>query len=174
MIIHTNLLGDMEILEANDCIVSIEVLKKLNKTDKKLTLKNLDSKLLPKNIEITYNKNEAHSPLLLKAIQQLQEYFLGQRKNFDIPIKLNGTDFQLKVWREMQKTPYGEVISYDELAKRINHPKAVRAVGGACGKNPIPIIVPCHRVIGKNGKLVGFGGGIDYKEKLLILEKTYS
>ena len=174
MVLKTNIIGNIEILEENNYIVGINLLETLNKTNKTLNINNLNNNVLPKYIEITYNKKEKITPLLQRTILQLQEYFLGQRKEFDLPIILKGTNFQIKVWQELQKIPYGEVISYSELAERINCPKAIRAVGGACGKNPIPIIVPCHRVLGKNGNLTGFSGGINYKEKLLILEKTYN
>ena len=174
MILKTNIVGNIEILEENNYIVGINLLETLNKTNKTLNINNLNNNVLPRHIEITYNKKEKITPLLQRTILQLQEYFLGQRKEFDLPINLKGTNFQIKVWQELQKIPYGEVISYSELAERINCPKAIRAVGGACGKNPIPIIVPCHRVLGKNGNLTGFSGGINYKEKLLILEKTYN
>jgi len=106
--------------------------------------------------------------------KQFKEYFLGKRTVFDIPIRLIGTDFQRTVWNELMKIPYGTTTSYGELAKRIDNPKAVRAVGLANGQNPIPIIVPCHRVIGSNGKLTGFGGGLENKALLLQLEKQRS
>lgn len=105
------------------------------------------------------------------AYKQLLEYFDGSRKEFDIPIKLVGTEFQLKVWNELKNIPYGETRSYGDIAKYINNPKASRAIGGANNKNPIMIIVPCHRVIGVNGKLVGFGAGLDVKKYLLHLEE---
>ncbi|MGB5624237.1 MAG: methylated-DNA--[protein]-cysteine S-methyltransferase [Woeseiaceae bacterium] len=107
---------------------------------------------------------------LAKARQQLDEYFEGARKDFDLPVKLSGTEFQLSVLKALQKIPYGETVSYGEIAKRIGRPKAVRAVGAANGRNPIPIVVPCHRVIGSGGDLTGFGGGLDTKEALLRLE----
>jgi methylated-DNA-[protein]-cysteine S-methyltransferase len=91
-------------------------------------------------------------------------------KEFEAPVVLEGTEFQVRVWRELQKIPYGETISYGELARRIGNANAMRAVGLANGANPIPIIVPCHRVIGSNGKLTGFGGGLPNKKKLLALE----
>jgi len=100
----------------------------------------------------------------------LAEYFDGKRRRFDLPVDLYGTPFQLRVWRELKKIPYGEVRSYKELARAIGSPKAVRAVGGANNKNPVPILVPCHRVIGSNGSLVGYGGGLSIKEYLLKLE----
>jgi methylated-DNA-[protein]-cysteine S-methyltransferase len=104
------------------------------------------------------------------AALQLKEYFDGNRRQFDLPIDLYGTPFQLRVWRELQSIPFGEVRSYKEVARAIGAPKAVRAVGGANNKNPVPILVPCHRVIGSNGSLVGYGGGLSIKEHLLKLE----
>jgi methylated-DNA-[protein]-cysteine S-methyltransferase len=103
--------------------------------------------------------------------RQLQEYFAGELREFDIPLLMEGTEFQKRVWKTLQTIPYGETISYGELAKKIGDSKAVRAVGAANGQNPIPIIVPCHRVIGSDGSLTGFGGGIENKRKLLELER---
>ncbi len=108
------------------------------------------------------------------ARQQLEEYFAGERTVFDLPLHLSGTDFQVQVLQELQRIPYGETTSYGEIAKRIGRPKAMRAVGAANGRNPIPIIVPCHRVIGSSGDLTGFGGGLDTKEALLRLEAENS
>ena len=108
------------------------------------------------------------------ARQQLEEYFAGERTVFDLPLHLSGTDFQVQVLQELQRIPYGETTSYGEIAKRIGRPKAMRAVGAANGRNPIPIIVPCHRVIGSSGDLTGFGGGLDTKEVLLRLEAENS
>jgi len=105
---------------------------------------------------------------------QLHEYFSGERKEFDLPLKLSGTEFQVSVLEALQNIPYGETTSYGEIAKRIGRPKAVRAVGAANGRNPIPIIVPCHRVIGSTGDLTGFGGGLDTKEALLRLEAEHT
>jgi methylated-DNA-[protein]-cysteine S-methyltransferase len=107
-------------------------------------------------------------------LQQLAEYFAGDRQEFDLPINLNGTDFQRQVWRELQKIPYGKTAAYSEIAKRIGNPKACRAVGLANNKNPIPIIVPCHRIIGKDGSLTGFGGGLDLKKQLLNIESGHN
>jgi methylated-DNA-[protein]-cysteine S-methyltransferase len=104
------------------------------------------------------------------AIQQLREYFASDRKTFSLKLIPEGTDFQRAVWSELQNIPYGETISYKELAERIGRPKAVRAVGAANGANPIPIIIPCHRVIGNDGSLTGFGGGLPLKKRLLELE----
>ncbi len=108
------------------------------------------------------------------ARQQLTEYFAGDRKNFDLPLSLAGTEFQLRVLEELQRIPYGETTSYGDIAARIGKPKALRAVGAANGRNPIPIIVPCHRVIGSGGDLTGFGGGLDAKQALLQLEAENS
>lgn len=108
------------------------------------------------------------------ARQQLEEYFAGERTAFDLPLHLSGTDFQVQVLQELQRIPYGETTSYGDIAKRIGRPKAMRAVGAANGRNPIPIIVPCHRVIGSSGDLTGFGGGLDTKEALLRLEAENS
>jgi methylated-DNA-[protein]-cysteine S-methyltransferase len=105
-----------------------------------------------------------------EAVRQLNEYFAGRRNDFDLPLAPNGTEFQRTVWSRLQEIPYGETISYGELAKRVGNPKASRAVGAANGSNPIPIVIPCHRVIGSNGKLTGFGGGLPTKERLLALE----
>lgn len=109
--------------------------------------------------------------LLKKANQQLREYFTGVRKEFDLPVHLKGTEFRQKVWAALQTIPYGETRTYGELAKQIGNPKASRAVGGANHNNPVVIVVPCHRVIGADGSLVGFGCGLDMKEYLLELEK---
>ena len=106
-----------------------------------------------------------------EALRQLRAYFAGDLEGFDLQLAPDGTPFQQKVWKALCKIPYGETISYGELAKRIGNPNASRAVGLANGSNPIPIIIPCHRVIGSNGKLTGYGGGLPIKEKLLALEK---
>lgn len=108
------------------------------------------------------------------ARQQLSEYFAGKRKEFDLPLSLTGTEFQVSVLQALLQIPYGETKSYGAIAKQIGRPKAVRAVGAANGRNPIPIIVPCHRVIGSSGDLTGFGGGLDTKEALLRLEAENS
>lgn len=108
------------------------------------------------------------------ARRQLDEYFAGNRKDFDLPLKLSGTDFQVQVLEELLKIPYGETTSYGDIARRIGRPKAVRAVGAANGRNPLPIVVPCHRVIGSHGDLTGFGGGLDTKAALLRLEAEHS
>lgn len=107
---------------------------------------------------------------LADACEQLREYFSGDRQEFDLALKLDGTEFQISVLKALQEIPYGQTTSYGEIARRIGRPKAVRAVGAANGRNPIPIVVPCHRVIGSTGDLTGFGGGLDTKEALLRLE----
>ncbi len=121
----------------------------------------------PKNIE-EYTIKETDT--IKETYKELEEYFDGTRKNFNINIKPKGTEFMQEVWKELQKIPYGKTKSYKEIAKAINNEKAVRAVGMANNKNPIPIIIPCHRVIGSNGKLVGYAGGLGIKEFLLELE----
>jgi methylated-DNA-[protein]-cysteine S-methyltransferase len=105
-----------------------------------------------------------------EVIRQLEAYFAGKLQEFDLPLVLDGTEFQRLVWQNLRRIPYGETTSYGQLAKRIGKPEASRAVGLANGSNPIPIIIPCHRVIGSNGDLTGFGGGLPLKKKLLALE----
>ncbi|MFL2104900.1 methylated-DNA--[protein]-cysteine S-methyltransferase [Desemzia sp. FAM 23991] len=101
----------------------------------------------------------------------LEEYFQGTRKEFDVPLDIKGTNFQEMVWRELLNIPYGETRTYSDIADAVGNPKAIRAVSGAIGKNPVAIVVPCHRVIGKNGKLTGYRGGLEMKKELLELEK---
>jgi methylated-DNA-[protein]-cysteine S-methyltransferase len=109
-----------------------------------------------------------------EAIRQLREYFAGRRAEFDLPLAPEGTAFQRSVWRQLQEIPYGETISYGELARRVGNPKASRAVGSANGANPLPIVIPCHRVIAGDGTLGGFGGGLTTKQTLLALERRES
>lgn len=111
-----------------------------------------------------------HTPLLTECVRQLTAYFAGQLTVFDLPLRAVGTPFRMRVWQELQRIPYGETITYGELARRIGRPSASRAVGGANHHNPISIIIPCHRVIGADGSLTGYGGGMDMKEALLRLE----
>ncbi|WP_195987502.1 methylated-DNA--[protein]-cysteine S-methyltransferase [Clostridium sp. D53t1_180928_C8] len=116
--------------------------------------------------------NENEKKIIIKCKKQLEEYFNGERKNFELEIKfIKGTNFQKSVWNELCKIKFGETVSYKEIAERIGKTNAYRAVGGANNKNPIAIIVPCHRVIGKNGSMVGYADGIDKKEFLLKLER---
>ena len=117
-------------------------------------------------------EKDGHHPFLIKVETQLNEYFNQKRKNFNVPIELIGTPFQKTVWNLLTAIPFGTTCSYQDIAKQIGNPKAVRAVGGAIGRNPISIIVPCHRVIGSNGKLTGFAGGLDRKKILLNLEES--
>ena len=114
---------------------------------------------------------QKETPLIKKAATQLSEYFAGKRKKFDLPLLLQGTPFQVAVWEALNKIPYGETRSYKDIAKEIGNIKAVRAVGMANNRNKIAIVIPCHRVIGSNGSLVGYAGGLDIKELLLGLEK---
>ncbi len=111
------------------------------------------------------------TPALAFARSQLEDYFAGRRQVFTLPLHPLGTPFQLAVWRELARIPYGATISYGELARRIERPLAVRAVGAANGRNPLPIVLPCHRVIGSDGSLTGFGGGLPAKRFLLTLER---
>lgn len=110
--------------------------------------------------------------LIKDAFRQLKEYLEGTRKIFDLPLQIQGTPFQIKVWEALRTIPYGETRSYEEISKQIGKEKAARAVGNANHNNKILIVIPCHRVIGKNKKLVGFGAGLDVKEKLLEIEKN--
>ncbi len=116
-------------------------------------------------------ENQAQaSPAMTKAIAQVKEYLAGRRTNFDLALNPAGTEFQKQVWNALLQIPYGETRSYKDIAAWIGRPKAVRAVGGAIGKNPIAIIIPCHRVIGADGTLTGFAGGLEIKARLLELE----
>jgi methylated-DNA-[protein]-cysteine S-methyltransferase len=109
--------------------------------------------------------------ILAMAVLQVEEYLAGKRTEFDLPFDIRGTEFQKKVWKELSKIPYGKTCSYRDIAKKIQNEKAVRAVGSANGKNPLSIVVPCHRVIASSGKLAGYAGGVATKTKLLDLEK---
>lgn len=125
----------------------------------------------PKRIRLAELIEQTHHPILLETQKQLSEYFAGKRQQFDLPLDFEGTEFQQKVWQALLTIPFGETRSYRDIAEQVGNVKAVRAVGAANGKNPISIIAPCHRVVGANGKLVGFAGGLDNKEILLKLEK---
>jgi methylated-DNA-[protein]-cysteine S-methyltransferase len=119
----------------------------------------------------TSNMEKKETALIQKTYNQLIEYFSGKRKTFNIPFQLTGTSFQKKVWAALQTIPYGEVWSYKRLAETVHSPKGYRAVGMANNRNPISIIVPCHRVIGADGSLVGYAGGLDIKKRLLDIEQ---
>jgi len=113
------------------------------------------------------NNSDENHPILKETARQLGEYFAGQRKTFDLPLDLAGSEFQRSVWKLLQGIPFGQTISYGEQSKRLGNMKAIRAVAGANGRNPVSIIVPCHRVIGSDGSLTGFGGGLECKRWLL-------
>lgn len=115
---------------------------------------------------------ESNNPVLSEAERQLQDYFAGNRNRFELELDFAGTEFQRKVWQALLSIPFGETRSYSDIAVQIGHAKAVRAVGAANGKNPISIIAPCHRVVGKSGDLTGFAGGLDVKKTLLALESS--
>ena len=125
----------------------------------------------PKRVRLAELIEQVNHPILLETQKQLREYFAGTRQQFDLPLDFEGTVFQKKVWQALLGIPFGETRSYRDIAEKVGNIKAVRAVGAANGKNPISIIAPCHRVVGVNGKLVGFAGGLNNKEILLGLEK---
>jgi methylated-DNA-[protein]-cysteine S-methyltransferase len=114
---------------------------------------------------------EPDHPVLVETVRQLDEYFAGERRQFDLPLRPVGTAFQLAAWRALRAIPYGRTVSYGEQARRLGHPGRARAVGAANGRNPLPIVVPCHRVIGADGSLTGFGGGLEVKAWLLDHER---
>ena len=115
-------------------------------------------------------RRKQDSPLLQAAAMQLEEYFAGTRRALDLPLDLRGTPFQLRAWRALAEIPFGTTVTYGEQARRIGVPRAVRAIGAANGRNPLPIVLPCHRVIGADGSLTGYGGGLDVKRWLLAHE----
>lgn len=125
----------------------------------------------PKRVRLAELIEDQQHPILLETQKQLNEYFAGQRQKFDLALDFEGTEFQQKVWQALLSIPFGETRSYKDIAEQIGNVKAVRAVGAANGKNPISIIAPCHRVVGANGKLVGFAGGLENKDILLKIEK---
>lgn len=125
----------------------------------------------PNRVRLAALVEDLKHPILLKTAQQLNEYFAGKRQQFDLLLDFEGTAFQQQVWQALLTIPFGETRSYKQIAEQIGNVKAVRAVGAANGKNPISIIAPCHRVVGANGKLVGFAGGLENKEILLKIEK---
>jgi methylated-DNA-[protein]-cysteine S-methyltransferase len=135
---------------------------RLESSGGELVALHLNAKPGPENLE---------DPVLAEATEQLRAYFAGERTRFDLPLATHGNTFEERVWAALREIPYGETVSYGEIAQRIGAPRAARAVGLANGRNPIAIIVPCHRVIGANGKLVGFGGGLPMKRALLDLEQ---
>jgi len=142
-----SILGNIKISESNNYITGIQFMKE---------------EVIPKSKE---------TPLLVQAVAQLEEYLSGSRKQFELPINPNGTEFQKRVWHILETIPYGEHWSYKQVAIALGKPTAARAVGMANNKNPIPIIIPCHRVIGAKGDLVGYAAGLEIKMQLLQLEK---
>ncbi len=124
---------------------------------------------LPNDANQVGDDRPGTTPVLQQAVSQLEEYFAGDRTEFDIPVAFDGTEFQRQVWTELCRIPYGETISYGELARRVGRPRGPRAVGQANGRNPIPIIVPCHRVVASDG-IGGYGGGLPMKRALLAVE----
>ena len=129
-----------------------------------------DGTLLAISTHRTFTATVMETPFIKEAYHQFTEYLIGDRKSFDLPFKLTGTDFQNRVWRALCEIPYGETRSYKQIAEAIGNPKAVRAVGMANNRNPLLVLVPCHRVIGCNGQLVGYAAGLDKKQFLLHLE----
>jgi methylated-DNA-[protein]-cysteine S-methyltransferase len=156
---------------ASDIIngISLDVIISENRIREIIINKKSVSKYLNTIEQISINDER-----IKKVFSQLKEYFSRQRKIFDLPLELSGTDFQKKVWNALTKIPYGKTITYGELANRLGDKNYMRAVAAANGLNPIPIIIPCHRVIGSDGNLTGYGGGLDVKQKLLELEGSWS
>ena len=128
----------------------------------------------PNRVGLDIETEDSSHPVLHETARQLGEYFAGQRSTFDLPLDPSGTAFQQKVWRALLTIPFGETRSYQQIAIQVGNPKAVRAVGAANGRNPLSIIAPCHRVIGSNGSLTGYGGGLDRKQWLLEHEGVVS
>ena len=125
----------------------------------------------PRRVPLAITGEDPKHPVLREAERQLKDYFAGKRTSFDLPLDFHGTDFQKRVWKALLKIPFGETRSYGQIARALGKPTAMRAVGTANGKNPISIIAPCHRVIGKDGQLTGFAGGLKAKAHLLALEQ---
>lgn len=133
-----------------------------------LTALNFQSGTQPREINPAWRRDEE---AFAEVIAQLRAYFAGELRDFDLPLKPAGTPFQQEVWRQLQTVPYGETVSYGELAQRLGKPGAARAVGLANGANPLPLVIPCHRVVGSDGRLTGYGGGLPLKEALLAHEQ---
>ena len=124
----------------------------------------------PRRIHLSDLRDDSRHPILLETERQLKEYFAGKRQDFSIPLDMRGTPFQESVWKALLAIPFGETRSYKQLAKQLGKPNAMRAVGAASGRNPIPIVVPCHRLIGSSGKLTGFAWGLEAKAHFLEIE----
>lgn len=165
MICHKKIksvLGDLHLYATDTKVVSLY----FGTPDAK-SLKSLEKALGEKIVE------KKTSPLLLEAEKQIKEYLSGKRKTFKLPLQLNGTEFQKKAWKELTKIPFGKTISYGQQAQKMGCDRAVRAVGSANGRNPLPLIVPCHRVIQSTGGLGGFSGGLNIKKRLLAHEQSF-
>ena len=160
-----------ELYIASECIAGInfDVIISNNGIREILITKDQEANSLNTIVQISSNDTRVSD-----VFRQLKEYFNRQRKEFDLQLEIVGTDFQKNVWNELKKIPYGETISYGELAIRMGDKNRMRAVAAANGANPIPIIIPCHRVIGADGSLTGYGGGLDVKQKLLELEGSWT
>lgn len=162
-------IGEFIIGVMNDRLCLLDYVNRGNNASR--TRKTIDKRLTSLlNADMCELDEKTSNPLIVKTKQQLDEYLQGQRKTFDLPLLTAGTEFQKQVWQALQNIPYGETCSYGMLAKKLNNEKAVRAVAGANGANAISIVIPCHRVIGSNGSLGGYAGGLDVKKALLALE----
>lgn len=124
----------------------------------------------PSRVKFDVEPRRSTNPILVEVENQLRDYFAGRRESFDVDLDLRGTDFQRAVWKQLARIPYGRTTTYGELAKRVGRPTGARAVGGAVGRNPVSIVLPCHRVVGSSGKLTGFAGGLECKTRLLDIE----
>jgi methylated-DNA-[protein]-cysteine S-methyltransferase len=143
-------------------------------SDKGVRFCMFDNDAHPKSFEGLTIHDDANHPMVKEAVKQLREYLAGTRKKFDLKLDLQGTEFQVAAWRSLAKVPYGKTASYAQQAASIGRPKAVRAIGGANGRNPVAVILPCHRIIGADGSLTGFGGGLPVKVWLLEHEQKMS
>jgi len=153
-------MGTLNLYAQNNCIIRLDFKQSFEAED--LIVKYLTNRAV----------EEGSCPVLEELRAELDEYFAGSRIDFTVPHRLHGTDFQRRVWEQLRMIPYGQTVTYGQLAARIDQPKASRAVGGANHNNPISIVIPCHRVIGAGGHLTGYGGGLERKEFLLRLEQT--
>lgn len=175
MFFYETAIGTISIVENRDNITGLYFVNDKCRQTEGIGPK--ETSLLGENIEtgetpwLGENVETRETPLLREAKRQLDEYFSGKLKYFDLPLSVKGTDFQTSVWKVLQSIPYGQTWTYKEVAERVGSPKAARAVGMANNKNPISLIIPCHRVIGANAKLVGYGGGLHIKEYLLNMER---
>ena len=152
--IYNSDIGEILIRANDEALIELRFLTEAEKTD------------------VLKTENDSSSPILKEVSVQLDEYFAGDRREFSVPLNVAGTEFMEEVWNALVAIPYGQTKKYGEIAASVGRPKAARAVGMACNRNPIALIIPCHRVVGSKGSLVGFRGGIDIKEKLLALESS--